>query len=53
VRALREEKVYQRNDERIFGDREFVGRALAAAEAAVEKHYAHMRFEPVAMILKR
>jgi putative transposase len=40
VKALREEKVYQRNDERILGDGEFVRRVLASAEEAMEKHYA-------------
>jgi len=40
VKALREEKVYQRNDERILGDGEFVGRVLASAEEAMEKRYA-------------
>jgi len=39
VKALREEKVYQRNDERILGDGEFVGSVLAAAEEAMEKRY--------------
>jgi len=37
VKALREEKVYQRNDERILGDGDFVGRVLASAEEAMEK----------------
>jgi len=40
VKALREEKVYQRNDERILGDGDFVRRVLASAEEAMEKHYA-------------
>jgi putative transposase len=40
VKALREEKVYQRNDERILGDGDFVGRVLASAEEAMEKRYA-------------
>ena len=40
VKALRKEKVYQRNDERILGDGEFVGRVLASAEEAMEKRYA-------------
>jgi len=40
VKALREEKVYQRNDERILGDGEFVGRLLASAEEAMERRYA-------------
>jgi putative transposase len=33
-------KVYQRNDERILGDGDFVGRVLASAEEAMEKRYA-------------
>ena len=40
VKALREEKVYQRNDERILGDGDFVGRVLASAEEAMERRYA-------------
>jgi putative transposase len=40
VKALREEKMYQRNDERILGDGDFVGRVLASAEEAMEKRYA-------------
>jgi putative transposase len=40
VKALREEKVYQKNDERILGDGGFVGRVLASAEEAMEKRYA-------------
>ena len=32
VKALREGNVYQRNDERILGDGDFVGRVLASAE---------------------
>jgi len=40
VKALREEKVYQRNDERILGDGDFVGRVLASAEEEMERHYA-------------
>ena len=39
MKALREEKVYQRNDERILGDGDFVGRVLASAEEAMEKRY--------------
>jgi putative transposase len=39
VKALREEKVYQRNDERILGDGDFVGRLLASAEEAMERRY--------------
>jgi hypothetical protein len=40
VKALREEKVYQRNDGRILGDGDFVGRVLASAEESMEKRYA-------------
>ena len=40
VKALREEKVYQRSDERILGDGDFVGRVLASAEEAMERRYA-------------
>ncbi len=40
VRALKKEKVYQRSDERILGDGDFVGRVLADAEEAMEKRYA-------------
>jgi putative transposase len=40
VKALREAKVYQRNDERILGDGDFVGRVLASVEEAMEKRYA-------------
>ena len=40
VKVLREEKVYQKNDERILGDGDFVGRVLASAEEAMEKRYA-------------
>lgn len=40
VKALREKNVYQRNDERILGDGDFVGRVLASAEEAVERRYA-------------
>ena len=40
VKALRENKVYQRNDERILGDGEFVGRVLASAEEEMERRYA-------------
>jgi len=39
VKVLREEKVYQRNDERILGDGDFVGRVLASAEETMEKRY--------------
>ena len=40
VKALRGKRVYQRNDERILGDGDFVGRVLASAEEAMEKRYA-------------
>jgi putative transposase len=40
VRVLREEKIYQKNDERILGDGDFVTRVLAFAEEAMEKRYA-------------
>jgi putative transposase len=35
VKALREEKLYQRNDERILGDGDFVGRVLALTRSMV------------------
>ena len=40
VKVLKEEKVYQMNDERILGDGTFVERVLASAEEAMEKRYA-------------
>jgi chromosomal replication initiation ATPase DnaA len=40
VKALREGRVYQRSDERILGDGDFVGRVLASAEEAMGKRYA-------------
>jgi hypothetical protein len=40
VKALREEKLYQRNDERILGDGDFVGRVLALANEAMERRCA-------------
>jgi putative transposase len=40
VKRLREEKTYQKNDERILGDGDFVARVLASAEEAMEKRYA-------------
>ena len=40
VKALRKENAYQRSDERILGDGEFVDSVLAAAEEAMEKRYA-------------
>ena len=39
VKALKKEKVYQRSDERILGDGEFVGSVLGAAEEEMEKRY--------------
>jgi hypothetical protein len=39
VEGLREEKVEQRNDERILGDGDFVMRVLASAEETMEKRY--------------
>ncbi len=39
VKALKKNHVYQRSDERILGDGEFVSRVLAAAEEAMEKRY--------------
>jgi len=40
VKALRQEKVYQRNDERILGDGDFVECVPASAREAMEKRYA-------------
>ena len=40
VKALREEKVYQKNDDRILGNGDFVSRVLASAQEAMEKRYA-------------
>ena len=40
VKALKMEKVYQRSDERILGDGDFVDRVFIAAEEAMEKSYA-------------
>jgi len=40
VKALKKEKVYQRNDERILGDGDFVSRVLDTAEEEMEKRYA-------------
>ena len=40
VKTLREEKAYQKNDDRILGNGDFVGRVLASAQEAMEKHYA-------------
>jgi putative transposase len=39
VKALREARVYQRNDERILGDGDFVNRVLKSAEEAMERRY--------------
>ncbi len=39
MKALREEKAYQRNDERILGNGDFVTRVLASAEEEMEKRY--------------
>lgn len=41
VKELRDKKVYQRNDERILGDGDFVRRVLASAEETMKKHYAY------------
>jgi len=40
VKALREGKAYQKNDERILGDGDFVGQVLASAQEEMEKRYA-------------
>ena len=40
VKALREEKIHQRNDERMLGDGDFVERVIASAEEAMERRYA-------------
>ena len=40
VEALRQEKIYQRSDERILGDGDFVNQVLAEAEEALEKRHA-------------
>jgi putative transposase len=40
VKALRQNKVYQKSDERILGDGDFVERVLASAEEVVEKRQA-------------
>jgi len=40
VTALREDTVYQRNDERIVGNGDFVSRVLASAEEDMERCYA-------------
>jgi REP element-mobilizing transposase RayT len=41
VKELRDKNVYQRNDERILGDGDFVSRVLASAEEEMERHYAY------------
>jgi len=40
LKALRREKTYQRSDERILGDVDFVNRVLAEAREALEKRHA-------------
>jgi len=40
MKLLREEKVYQKNDERILGDGDFVGHVPAFAKETMEKRYA-------------
>jgi hypothetical protein len=40
VKALREENIYQKHDERILGDGDFVGRVLFSAQESLEKRYA-------------
>jgi putative transposase len=40
VKVLREERVYQKNDERILGDGDFVERVLSSAQEAMEERYA-------------
>ena len=39
VKALREEKVYQKNDERILGDGNFVEQVMSSADEAMERKY--------------
>ena len=39
VKALREEKVYQKNDERILGDSNFVEQVMSSADEAMERKY--------------
>lgn len=41
VKDLRDKNVYQRNDERILGDGDFVSRILASAEEEIKRHYAY------------
>jgi len=38
--SLREGKVYQKNDERILRDGDFVGQVLSSAQQGIEKGYA-------------
>ena len=40
VKALKKEGVFQKSDERILGDGDFVSRVLASAEEEMEKRYA-------------
>ena len=40
VKVLKKEKVYQKSDERILGDGDFVSRVLASAEEQMENRYA-------------
>ncbi len=40
VKVLKKEKVFQRNDERILGDGDFVDRILASAEEVMERRHA-------------
>jgi REP element-mobilizing transposase RayT len=40
VKALRDSKVYQSNDERLLGDGDFVNQILASAEEKMKKEYA-------------
>jgi putative transposase len=40
VKAMRKDKVYQRSDERILGDGDFVGLVFSAAEEEMKKSYA-------------
>jgi REP element-mobilizing transposase RayT len=40
LETLKNARAYQRNDERILGDGDFVGRVLASAEESMEKRYA-------------
>jgi putative transposase len=40
IKALKKEGVFQKSDERILGDGDFVSRVLASAEEGMEKRYA-------------